>query len=54
MGEQSKKAKDAKRIRRVVHENDKSKGTSYMQDEMEKVMHHDKQELLSLWDRSCT
>ena len=44
--EKKKKAKDAKRIRGIFHEN---KGTSHVQDEMEKLMHHDKQELLSLW-----
>ena len=32
--EQKKKAKDAKRIRGIVDENDKNKGTSYVQDEM--------------------
>ena len=30
--EQKKKAKDAKRIRGIVRENDKSKGTSHVQD----------------------
>ena len=50
-GEQKKKAKDAKRIRGIAHDNDKSKGTSHVQDEMEKtLMHHGEQELLSLWD----
>ena len=44
--EQKKKAKDAKRIRGIVHENDKWKGTSHVQDERVKLMHHDEQELL--------
>ena len=48
--EQKKKAKDAKRIRGIVHESDKSKGTSHAQEEMEKLMLHDEQELLSLWE----
>ena len=34
MLEQKKKAKDAKRIRGIVHENVKSKGTIHVQDEM--------------------
>ena len=48
--EQKKKAKGAKRIFGIVHENEKSKGTSHVQDEMEKLMYHDEQELLSLWE----
>ena len=48
--EQKRKAEYAKRIRRIVHENGKSKGTSYVQAEVEKLMHHDEQELLSLWE----
>ena len=32
--EQKKKAKDAKRIRGIVHENGKNKGTSHVQDEL--------------------
>ena len=50
MQEQKKKAKDAKRIRGIVHENDKSKGASHVHHEMVKLMHHDEQELLSLWE----
>ena len=34
MWEQNKKAKDAKRMRGMVHENDKDKGTIYAQDEV--------------------
>ena len=51
MREQKKKAKDAKDIRGIVHDNDKGEGTRHVQDEMEKLMHHDEQELLSLWER---
>ena len=47
--EQKKKATDARRIRGIVHENNKSKGTNHVQAEMVKLMHHDEQELLSLW-----
>ena len=47
--EQKKKAKDAKRIRGIVHENDKSKRANHVQEEMEKPIHHDEQALLSLW-----
>ena len=45
-GAHRKQAEHAKIIRGVVHEN---KGTSHVQDEMREVMHHDEQELLSLW-----
>ena len=34
----------------TVHENDKNKGTCHVQDETEKLMHHEEQELLSLWE----
>ena len=50
MREQKKKGKDAKRIHGMIHENDKSKGTSHVQDGMEKLMHPDEQELLNLWE----
>ena len=43
-------AEEAKRIRGIVHENDKIKGTSHVQDEMGKLMHHDERGLLSLWE----
>ena len=44
-----------KRICRIVHANDKSKGLSDVQNEMGRLMHHDEQELLSVregwhWD----
>ena len=45
-----KEAKDAMTIRGVVHKTDKYKGTSHVQAEMGKLMHHDEQELLSLWE----
>ena len=51
MREQKKKANDAKRTRGIVHESDKSKGTSHAEREMEKLMLHDEQELLSLWGK---
>ena len=50
MQEQKNKAKDAKIIRGIVHEHDKSKRTSHVQHEMVKLMHHDEQELLSFWE----
>ena len=43
-----KEAKDAKKIRGIVYENDKVKRTNLVQDEM-RLIHHDKQTLLSLW-----
>ena len=30
--------------------NTKNKGTSHVPDEMENLMHHDEQELLSMWE----
>ena len=48
--ELKKKAKDAKRIRGIVHENDKGNGISHVHIKMKKLMHHDEQELLSLWE----
>ena len=47
---EQKKAKDAKRICGIVYENDKNKGTSHVQDDVVKLMHHDEKELLSLWE----
>ena len=44
------KVEDAKRICRIVHESDKSKGLSHVQSEMGRLMHHDEQELLSVWE----
>ena len=37
-------------IRGIAHENNKNKGASHVQDEMVNLMHHDEQELLSLWE----
>ena len=48
--EQKRKAEDAKSIRGIVHESDKHKRTGHGQDEIGKLMHHDEQELLSLWE----
>ena len=49
--EQKKNAKDAEGIRGIVHGNDRNEGTSHVQDDMEKLMHHDGQELLSFVGR---
>ena len=48
-GNGRRKQKDAKRICGTVHENDKSKG-SHVQDEVERPMHHEEQELPSFWE----
>ena len=40
---------DAKRIRRIVREKDKNKDLSQVQNEMGRLMHHDEQELLIVW-----
>ena len=48
--EHQRKVEDAKRICRIVHENDKNKGLSHVQNEMGRLMHHDEQELLSVWE----
>ena len=45
-----RKSEDAKRIRGIVHENDKNKRLSHVQYEMGKLMHHGEQELLSVWE----
>ena len=49
MWDQKKKAKDVKKMRGIVHENDKNEGTNHAQDEMEKLIHHGEQPWLSLW-----
>ena len=46
--EHQMKVEDAKRIRRIVHENDKKKGLSHVQNQMGGLMDHDEQELLSV------
>ena len=43
-------SRGAKRIRGIAHEDDRNKGSSHVQDEMRKLMHHDEQDLLSLWE----
>ena len=43
--EQKKKEEGAKRIRGIGHENNKNKRTSHVQDELEKLMHHDEHQL---------
>ena len=43
------KAKDRKRMRWFMHENDKNKGTNRLQDEIEKLVHHDELTLFSMW-----
>ena len=48
--EQMKKSKAAKRIGGIVHETCKHTRTSHVQNEMGRLMHHDEQELLSLWE----
>ena len=48
--ERKRKVEDAKRIRRTVHENNRHKELSHTQSEMGKLVHHDEQELLSLWE----
>ena len=50
MREQRRKAEDAKRIRGIVHENDKNNMLSHVQKEMGRLVHHDEQELLSKWE----
>ena len=47
--EQKKKAKDAMRIRGIVHENDQKQRNKSRARRNGKPMHHDEQELLSLW-----
>ena len=47
--EKKRKVEDVQRIRRNVRENNKNKDLSHVQSEMGKLMHHDEQELLSVW-----
>ena len=49
MWEQRKKAKHARRMRGIVHENDKAKRSCQLRVEVGKLTHHDEQALLSLW-----
>ena len=48
--EQKKKTEDAKRMRGIVHNNNKNRRLSRVQKEMGNLMHHDEQELLSVWE----
>ena len=48
--EHQMKVEDARRICRILHENEKNKGLSHVQNEMGRLMHHDEQELLSVWE----
>ena len=48
--EHQKKVEHAKRLNRTVHENDKSRGLSHVHNDMGRLVHHDEQELLSVWD----
>ena len=50
MREQRRKAEDTERIRGIVHEDNKNEGLSRVQNEVGKLMHHDEQELLSIWE----
>ena len=50
MRKQKRKAEDAKRIREIVHDNNKNNRLSWVQNEMENLMHHDEQELLNVWE----
>ena len=43
------KVSDAKRLRRIIHESDRSEKMYRVQNDMGKLMHHDVQALLSLW-----
>ena len=46
---EDQKVEDA-RTCRIVHVNDKSKGSCHVQNELDRLMHHEGQELLSLWE----
>ena len=50
MRERKRKVEDAKKIRGFVHEKDKSKASRRVQDEMERLLYHDEQELRSVWE----
>ena len=49
MREQRKRAEDANRICSIINGNAENKGLSLVEAEMEKLMHQDEQELLSVW-----
>ena len=46
--EHQRKVEDAKRICTIVHENDEQE--THVQNEMGRLMHHDEQDLLSVWE----
>ena len=48
--EQKRRTEDAKRIRGRVHDNNKNKRLCRVQHDLGNLMHHDEQELLSLWE----
>ena len=48
--EKKRKVEDVQRIHRMVHGNDKNKRLNHMQNEMGRLMQHDEQDLLSVWE----
>ena len=48
--EKKRNVEGVKRIRGIVYENNKFKRLSHVQNEMGNLMHHDEQELLSVWE----
>ena len=48
--EQKRKTENAKMTRGIVHDDDKNKRLSRVQNEMGNLMHHDEQELLNVWE----
>ena len=50
MREWRKRAEDANRLCGITYENAENKGLSLVEAEMEKLMHQDEQELLSVWE----
>ena len=48
--EQQSMVEDAKRICRIVHENNRNRDLSRVQREMGKLMHHDEREPSSVWE----
>ena len=48
--EHKKKAQTAKGYASLFMKTTPNKGTTHVQDEMWKLMHHDEQELLSVWE----
>ena len=50
MREQRKRAEDVNRICSIINENAENTGLSLVEAEMEKLIHQDEQELLSVWE----